>query len=208
MPKLSKSKLSFFTNIKSALAIGLTVTLQFFLAQYTLAQSEKTSQYPDLGLSGKDKLIFQKHLIELPKTALIAEDFKGKGFNEVQDSLAKYQGKFVVLNFWATWCVPCLKELPDLELLYKKIQKKNAVVLAVAMGEAEETIAAYLQKHPLTMPIMVDPLMEISQVYRVANLPVTYLISPNGVVLGRALGPRDWANPGLIETFISLAQKK
>ena len=127
-----------------------------------------------------------------------AHDFSGEKSNGKTVSLKDFRGSFVLLNFWATWCSPCLKEMPDLEKAYQQMGQKKLVVLAVAMGEGVDKIKAFGKKFGLTFPLVADPELEITKLYGVVNIPVTYLIDPEGVVLGRALGIRDWASPDLL----------
>ena len=112
--------------------------------------------------------------------------------------LEDYQGRFVLLNFWATWCLPCLKEMPEFEKAFQEMGEEKLVVLAVGMGEDTGKISKFAKKYGFTFPLLADPDMEITRLYGVKNIPVTYLIDPEGVILGRALGVRDWANMNLL----------
>ena len=80
---------------------------------------------------------------------------------------------------------------------------KKLIVLAVGMGEDKRSICKFNKKHGFTFPMVADTKLEIARLYGVENIPITYLINPEGVIIGRALGVRDWANPELIE-FIDL----
>lgn len=142
---------------------------------------------------------FLKSLRITPATLWIeAHDFAGEKSDGKKVSLKDFRGSFVFLNFWATWCTPCLKEMPDLEKAYQQMGQKKLVVLAVAMGEGVDKIKSFGEKFGLTFPLVADPELEITKLYGVVNIPVTYLIDPEGIVLGRALGIRDWASPDLL----------
>ncbi|MBF0278533.1 MAG: TlpA family protein disulfide reductase [SAR324 cluster bacterium] len=156
---------------------------------------------PALNLTAKEEHVLKDQFIELPGTPIDAENFQGVPVNKAQPELFSYQNKFILLNFWATWCVPCLKELPDMERLHQKLGKKGLVILAVAMGENKQKVKKFLKKHNLHFPILADPEMTISELYGVKNLPTTFLIDRNKVIIGRALGPRQWSNPDLVEFF-------
>ena len=134
-----------------------------------------------------------------PATSWIkAHDFTGKLADEKIVNLKDYNGRFVLLNFWATWCSPCLKEMPDFEEAYHKIGHEKLVVLAVGMGEDTKIINKFIEKYGFSFPLVADPNLVITNLYGVKNIPVTYLIDPEGIVLGRALGIRDWASPDLL----------
>ena len=127
-----------------------------------------------------------------------AHNFAGELPDGKTVRLEDYQGRFVLLNFWATWCLPCLKEMPDFERAYQEIGEEKLVVLAVGMGEDKIKIRKFAEKYGFTYPLLAAPEMEITRLYGVKNIPVTYLIDPKGVILGRALGVREWANLDLL----------
>lgn len=163
--------------------------------------TKKSQANPALKLSPEDQHVLKEQFVELPSVPVPAEDFQGIPLNNAHPEFFMYADQFILLNFWATWCIPCLKELPDMERLHEALGKKGLVVLAVGMGESEETIKKFLEKHDLTFPIIADPEMEISELYGVRNLPITFLINREGEIIGRALGPREWDNPDLVAFF-------
>ncbi len=156
---------------------------------------------PALNLTSEEEHVLRDQFIEFPSTPLDAENFQGIPINGAKSELSMYQNKFILLNFWATWCVPCLKELPDMEQLHQKLGKDGLVILAVAMGEDKQKVKKFLKKQNLHFSFIADPEMKISELYGVKNLPTTFLIDRNKVIIGRALGPREWSNPDLVEFF-------
>lgn len=163
-----------------------------FVFALTFAQSKEAP------LSTDEKKVLKKLRITPATQWIEAHDFAGKMMDAKSVNLQDYRGRFVLLNFWATWCSPCLKEMPDLENAYNEMGQEKLVVLAVGMGESVEKIKAFFNKYGFTFPLLADNRMKITKLYGVRNIPVTYLIDPDGVVLGRALGVRDWANPDLL----------
>ena len=123
-------------------------------------------------------------------------------FTDLKDQSFEVRGPAVV-NFWATWCSPCLKEMPDLDQVYQSLGPENLIVLAVSMGESRERVRKFLKKRNYSFPVMTDPEMEITRLYGVRNIPITYLVDPSGVIIGRALGPREWSEPKLLKFFRS-----
>ena len=163
-----------------------------FVFALPLAQSKEAP------LSADEKKVLKKLRITPATQWIEAHDFAGKMMDAKSVNLQDYRGRFVLLNFWATWCSPCLKEMPDLENAYNEMGQEKLVVLAVGMGESVEKIKAFFNKYGFTFPLLADNRMKITKLYGVRNIPVTYLIDPDGVVLGRALGVRDWASPDLL----------
>ena len=150
-------------------------------------------------LTDEDRKLLKSLRITPPSIWIEAHDFTGELNDGSIINLKDYHHRFVLLNFWATWCVPCLKEMPDLEKAYQQMGSKKLIVLAVGMGEDKSSISKFAEKHEFTFPMIADSTLEIARLYGVENIPITYLINPEGVIIGRALGIRDWASPKLIE---------
>jgi len=109
-------------------------------------------------------------------------------------SLKDFRGKVVLLNFWASWCVPCREEMPAMEKLYQEYKQKNFVVLAVAVKDRKQDAVNFVKELKLTYPIALDPDAQVGHVYGAWGLPATYLIGPKGEGLARGWGPADWHN--------------
>ncbi len=103
--------------------------------------------------------------------------------------LASHRGKWVVVNFWATWCAPCRKEMPELSAL--DAMRENVEVIGLAYEEiAPEEMAAFLDKHPVVYPIaIVDVMNPPADFATPRGLPMTYLIAPDGKIAKRVIGP-------------------
>lgn len=111
-------------------------------------------------------------------------------------SLADYRGKLVLVNFWATWCAPCRKEMPGMEALYQRFKGRGLVVLAVSVDDgSKERVKAFVEKYRLSFPVALDPDSKVSDLFEVAGLPASYLIDPQGKLLGHVTGIRDWNSP-------------
>ena len=103
-------------------------------------------------------------------------------------------GKIVLINFWATWCQPCVREMPSIERLYRKYKARGFEIVAVSLdhqGRVEE-VRAFAERLNLTFPIVLDPEHEAKALYRVRGLPTTYLVDRKGRVAGYGVGPREW----------------
>lgn len=108
-----------------------------------------------------------------------------------EETLAQYQGKVVLLNFWAIWCPPCRAELPDMEAIYRKYRDQGAVILAVNVSENSEDIIAFADKLDLTLPILRDSRQKSMRAYGVRALPTTLFINREGQIVSREVGALD-----------------
>lgn len=118
------------------------------------------------------------------RPTLVIETFDGKRFD-----LAQHRGQWVVVNFWATWCNPCLKEIPDLDALDRS--RPDVDVIGLAYEEIEKAdMQAFLKEHPISYPIaLLDVYKPPADFDTPRGLPMTYLIAPDGSVAEQFLGP-------------------
>jgi thiol-disulfide isomerase/thioredoxin len=108
-------------------------------------------------------------------------------------TLAEYQGRVVLLNFWATWCVPCRDEMPSLQKLLQRLSGQPFAILAVNYGESRSRIDGFVGSMSLTFPILRDPRHEAVTAWRVRTLPASFLVGPDGRVRYWVVGELDWA---------------
>ncbi len=118
-------------------------------------------------------------------------------------SLRDFKGKVIFLNFWATWCPPCIAEMPDINNLYKETNKDNYVFLMVSMDDDFKTAKAFQQKKGYSFPIyrMNGPLPEM---YNSGNLPTTYLINSKGELSLTHIGIGDYSSKDFKDYFENL----
>ena len=104
------------------------------------------------------------------------------------------RGHVVFLNFWATWCPPCVHEMPMMEQLYQTLGQQPLVIWAVNFQESPEQVSRFMQAKRLHFPALLDPDGVVSAFYQVRSLPTTYLVDCAGMIVGTATGPRQWTN--------------
>jgi len=109
-------------------------------------------------------------------------------------SLTDHRDKLVVLNFWATWCQPCIVEMPSLEALWRRYRDRGLIVVGISVdrGAPKALLEPYVRNLKLTFPILLDPDSKTSDRWRVTALPATFLVRPGGEVVGMAMGAREW----------------
>lgn len=123
----------------------------------------------------------------------MAPDFSLEDMEGNKITLSDYQGKIVVLNFWATSCGYCVQEMPDLDKLNKKLlEEDEGIVFAVNLGEELSKIKKFTEDRKLTLPVLMDYDGSVSKTYRVSGIPVTYIIDKDGTLYGRILGATDY----------------
>lgn len=128
----------------------------------------------------------------LPAPAVAVSDADGK---EVPWSALR--GRVVLVNFWATWCLPCLKEMPALDRLQARFGRDDLVVAAVSIDRGgRPTAEPWLESHGIkNLTLYLDPQSRAALAFRVAELPVSVLIDRSGNVVGRVVGPAEWDAP-------------
>ncbi len=128
-----------------------------------------------------------------PKIGSLAPDFTLVDQENRPQTLSSFQGKVVLINFWATWCGPCQYEMPSLELLYRKFQGRGLVVLGVSLDEEGwPVIREFLQKVPLSFPVLNDREQQVTELYQTFRIPETYLIDKSGKIADKIVGPQDY----------------
>ncbi|MCH9046967.1 MAG: redoxin domain-containing protein [SAR324 cluster bacterium] len=122
-----------------------------------------------------------------------APDFKVESLSGDKLSLQDFRGKTVLLNFWATWCPPCVKEMPSMEQLYQKFRNQSFSVVAISIDEAGAGIVArFVKRLNLSFPIGLDPNKLVSKAYGTNALPSSFILNSEGQVIAAAKGERDW----------------
>jgi peroxiredoxin len=130
----------------------------------------------------------------------IAPDFVLESLDGHKVSLNDFKGRYVLVNFWATWCIPCKMEMPSLEALHKHFSNKKLAVLPISNDMfGEKVVRPYVEANEFSFTILFDPTLKVSTRYGVVTLPTTFLVDPDGMIIGVLEGAEDWSKP---ETFL------
>ena len=133
-----------------------------------------------------------------------APDFELKDIDDNVHRLSDYRGKVVIVNFWATWCPPCRFELPSMEKLWQAVREKQVVMLAINVGEDADTIFTFTSDYPVTFPLLMDRDSSVTQAYPVLGIPTSFIVDPQGRVVYRAVGTREWDDKEIIRMILAL----
>ena len=114
-------------------------------------------------------------------------------------ALSSFRGRYVLLNLWATWCAPCVAELPALARL--QAYAPGLRVIPVNMDKGEVDPAAFLKSHKVRLPVFRDSDTVMLKSFKAYGLPMTVLIDPDGKVVAKAEGPADWDSPEAVAYF-------
>ena len=129
-----------------------------------------------------------------PSRSKAAEDFTLPALDGGTFRLAEQRGKIVLVNFWATWCPPCLEEMPAMERLWRKHKDAGFVLVAVSVDTDPQKVTPFVNEHRLTFPVAFDTKMAIADRYGVRALPSSFIVARDGTLAALALGPRHWDN--------------
>lgn len=128
-----------------------------------------------------------------------APAFELQGADGKTYRLADMQGKPVIVNFWATWCPPCRAEMPSMQRAWQQLKDDGVLMVAVNVGEGKDEIAGFLEQVPVDFPLPMDTDMSVTQSWPMTGLPTTFVVDPQGRLVYRAQGEREWDDPDLLE---------
>jgi peroxiredoxin len=104
-------------------------------------------------------------------------------------TLKELRGKVVLVNFWATWCPPCRKEMPDLETLYKQFKDQGLVILAISDEDAGK-VKPFVAEQKVTYPILLDPGRRVNELFRIEGIPKTFVYDRGGKLVAQSIDMR------------------
>ena len=117
-----------------------------------------------------------------------APDFQVSDLDGKPVSLSDFQGKPILINFWASWCRPCRTEMPYIQQVYEEWSDKGLVVLAINIGETPSETKEFMQDYELSFPVLLDIKRLVAQEYNVWSIPTTFFIDKNGIIQAKIIG--------------------
>ncbi len=135
-----------------------------------------------------------------------ADDFN-MDLNGKPGHLSDLRGKVVILNFWASWCGPCVEETPALIALQQRIAPRNGVIVGVSVDDDAAAYAKFVKDQGINFPTMNDPSAKIAHEYGSSMWPETYVIDRTGKIARKIIGPQDWNSPEMLAYFDNLLAK-
>jgi peroxiredoxin len=188
----TQSRLTLIVVILGLIAVAAVMLWEHLSLPSAPPETTRGSEPSAVSAAGLDAL-FTALGIHRPAEPSAAPDFTLMTLEGRPARLREFGGKLVLLNFWATWCAPCLHEMPSMERLYQTFKQTDFVLLAVSMDHQGEGVARpFADNLKLTFPVLLDSTLEVGRRYGVRSLPATYLIDPDGLLIGAIIGARDW----------------
>ena len=116
--------------------------------------------------------------------------------------LSALRGKVVFINIWATWCPPCIEEMPTMQRLYERLYSRGLEVLAISIDAlGAQVVGPFMQQYRLTFPALLDPQDRIPHLYHTSGVPESFVVDKQGRLVEKVVGPRDWSHPQVIAMF-------
>ena len=116
--------------------------------------------------------------------------------------LASYRGHVVLVNFWASWCMPCVEEMPSLLELHH--EQPNLVILAVSIDDDPAAYSSFIVRHHVDLITVRDPTQSAAKLYQTDMWPETYVIDRQGIIRRKFVGPQEWTSPEIVSYLKSL----
>ena len=109
-----------------------------------------------------------------------------------------FRGKVVLINFWATWCPPCLEEMPSMEALRKQMDETQLQIMALSVDASWEPVDTFLEQNAFGFGIYSDFEQKVAELYGTHMVPETYIVDKQGVIVCKVVGDRDWTEPAVV----------
>lgn len=133
-----------------------------------------------------------------PRIGTAAPDFTVQDA-QTKVTLSQLRGQVIVLNFWATWCAPCVEEVPSLVEMQRRMKAKGITVIAVSVDVDDAAYRQFVKQHNVNLLTVRDPDQKSNALYGTSKFPETYVIDRNGVMRRKFIGAVDWTEPDITE---------
>ncbi|KPL02524.1 MAG: hypothetical protein AMJ73_08665 [candidate division Zixibacteria bacterium SM1_73] len=172
---------------------------------FTQGSKEHQKKNPTIKTQEVPKEVERK---EAAKEGFLAPQFSLYDLSGNLVRLADFRGKVVLLNFWATWCSPCRREIPSLERLYQSKKDQGFEIVAVNQERASASqIASFAQEYGMSFPILLSRRGDVGSKYWVRAIPTSFLLDKNGVIKWKIVGGREWESPYVVSRIDQLLKE-
>ncbi|MBI4511985.1 MAG: TlpA family protein disulfide reductase [Deltaproteobacteria bacterium] len=192
---------------KKTVSFGVALSVTVFLAvEYVLALGPVTKREGESACRALSPSLQSPVLGTLPT---LAPDFQAQDYTGKMVSLSAYRGRVVFLNFWATWCPPCVEEMPSMEVMTRELGDEPFTVLGLASASSWPAVRSFFPSGT-SMTVLLDPPEEGAEIgkqasrYGTTKLPETYLIDKQGRIRYYFVNMRDWKTPTAMQCLRSL----
>lgn len=119
-------------------------------------------------------------------------------------SLSDLKGRPVIINFWATWCPPCIEEMPSIERAWNIVKDEGIQVMAISYGEDQDLVEAFRARYPMSFPVIADTTGEVVRQWPVKGLPTTVVVNSAGEIVYQVVGTREWDDSEILNKVRAL----
>lgn len=138
----------------------------------------------------------------LPQVGQPLADFALTDLQGKTVQLSALRGNVVFINVWATWCQPCIDEMPTIERLYNQMQARGLEVVTVSLDPlGAQVIEPFMRRYRLTFPVLLDVKSEVERLYGTTGVPESFIVDKQGRLVEKVVGPRDWSSPQMLALF-------
>jgi peroxiredoxin len=137
-----------------------------------------------------------------PRVGQPLADFSLPDLHNQMVQLSSLRGKVVFINIWATWCPPCVDEMPTIQRLHDQLHARGLAVLAISLDAlGTQVVAPFVRDYRLSFPVLLDARSTIERLYRTSGVPESFIVDKRGRLVEKIVGPRDWAHPQMLALF-------
>jgi peroxiredoxin len=151
--------------------------------------------------------VFTEYAIALPDRVETAPMFSLPDLTGEIHHLADLKGKIVLVNFWATWCVQCIREMPHFQKLLDTLGREKFEIVAIDVKDPKTRVAKFLKSKPYTFQVLLDTEGTVYKKYGIRGFPTSFILNDKNQFIGQVVGARDWAEPALVAYFSDLIKE-
>lgn len=143
-----------------------------------------------------------------PSESGVVPSFTLQNMSGDDKSLSDYNDKLILVNFWASWCGSCNEEAPSLESLYKKLQSKGIMVVAISIDRHRKEVMSFVKKYSITFPVLIDRDEHVANAYGITGVPETFILTPDHKLIKHIIGPINWTSESVISYLHTLIEEE